>query len=97
MYHYYMLGIILEDLHALTVLIVTTAYEAGIIIMSILQMRKLNHTVVKWTAQAHIAGKGKTGIHWRLRDSTVCLWPFLLFTYQAKFLKIFLPSSNTNI
>lgn len=47
MYHYYMLGIILEDLHALTVLIVTTAYEAGIIIMSILQMRKLNHTVVK--------------------------------------------------
>lgn len=28
MYHYYTLGIILEDLHALTVLILTTAYEA---------------------------------------------------------------------
>lgn len=42
-----MLGIVLKDLHALTALIFTTAYEADIIIMPILQMRKLIHTAVK--------------------------------------------------
>lgn len=41
-----MLGIVLKDLHALTALILITAYEADIT-MLILQTRKLNHTVVK--------------------------------------------------
>lgn len=40
-------GTVLKDLHALTALISTTAYEADIVIMPILQTRKLIHTVVK--------------------------------------------------